>query len=172
MARASRPAIWLACWGAQPAQKQHPKHILAQGHCHGYFAAEVVVWKLVRSRKSSVVLRHRSLGVPQASTVQPQQVSASTGAAMGSIDALALAAALAGAAGGSGAGAAQQMQHAPGPSLAEVLTPEVLIPLVSEPGVLQRLAPHLPVRPPAFSLRSPHLHTPCVSLARACLLGH
>ena len=88
--------------------------------------------------------------MPQASTAQPQRPSAPSGpTTAGSIDALALAAALAGAAdSSSGAGSAQQhMQRAPGPSLAEVLTPEVLIPLVSEPGVLERLSAHLPVRP-------------------------
>lgn len=57
------------------------------------------------------------------------------------MDAKALAAAL-----GSISGGHVQMQRASGPSLADVLTPEVIIPLLREPGVLERLAHHLPVR--------------------------
>jgi hypothetical protein len=38
-----------------------------------------------------------------------------------------------------------QVQRALGPSLADVLTPDLILPLLSEPGVLERLAPYLPV---------------------------
>lgn len=38
----------------------------------------------------------------------------------------------------------RRMAVAPGPSLAEVLRPEALLPVLREPGVLQVLAPHLP----------------------------
>ena len=77
--------------------------------------------------------------MPQAAAAQAQAAGAP---AMGAIDARALAAALAGAASGS---LQQQVQRAPGPSLTEVLTPEIMIPLLKEPGVLERLAPYMPV---------------------------
>lgn len=38
----------------------------------------------------------------------------------------------------------RRLAVAPGPSLAEVLRPEALLPVLREPGVLQVLAPHLP----------------------------
>ncbi len=57
------------------------------------------------------------------------------------MDAKALAAAL-----GSISSGHVQMQRPPGPSLADVLTPDVFENLLREPGVLERLAPHLPVR--------------------------
>lgn len=65
--------------------------------------------------------------------------------AQGQVNAAALAAALSGI-GGSSGGAAMQMQRAPGPSLAEVLNPETVIPLLRQPGMLEKLAQYLPVR--------------------------
>ena len=93
---------------------------------------------------------------PETSQKAFKQASAARPAPTGSIEALALAAAL----------AAQQAQRAPGPSLAEVLTPEVLIPLVSEPGVLERLSPHLPVR------ADEHLYFAVCTASGAVPLGH
>ena len=58
----------------------------------------------------------------------------------GAVDASALAAALAGAAGG----AAPPPRARPSPSLGAVLTPDALLPLVRQPGMLEALAPHLP----------------------------
>lgn len=82
----------------------------------------------------------RSIQVP------PQQLGTVAAAAASSssapvVDAKALAAAL-----GNISSGQVQMQRAPGPNLADVLTPEVIIPLLRQPGVLERLAPHLPVR--------------------------
>lgn len=68
------------------------------------------------------------------------------------VDARALAAAL-GSIGSGGMGQQQQQQRmlrAPGPSLAEVLTPEVMLPLLRQPGTLERLAPFLPVSSPSI----------------------
>ncbi|DBA85473.1 TPA: hypothetical protein ACH3X2_000421 [Trebouxia sp. C0005] len=42
------------------------------------------------------------------------------------------------------AAAMAQMARASGPSLAEVLKPEVIVPLLQEPGMLEHLAEHLP----------------------------
>ena len=61
------------------------------------------------------------------------------------MNAAALAAALSGiGGGGSGAG---HMERAPGPSLAEVLNPETIIPLMQQPGMLEQLSQYLPVSP-------------------------
>jgi hypothetical protein len=48
---------------------------------------------------------------------------------------------------GAGSAGQMQMQRAPGPSLAEVLNPETIIPLLRQPGMLEKLAQYLPVRP-------------------------
>lgn len=54
---------------------------------------------------------------------------------------------------GAGSNGQMQMQRAPGPSLAEVLNPETMILLLRQPGMLEKLAQYLPVRPPhAFLL--------------------
>ena len=54
---------------------------------------------------------------------------------------------------GAGSTGQMQMQRAPGPSLAEVLNPETMILLLRQPGMLEKLAQYLPVRPPhAFLL--------------------
>ena len=50
---------------------------------------------------------------------------------------------------GAGSAGQMQMQRAPGPSLAEVLNPETIIPLLRQPGMLEKLAQYLPVRPPS-----------------------
>ena len=71
--------------------------------------------------------------------LQPQQ-------AQGQVNAAALAAALSGIGGGSSS-SAMQMQRAPGPSLAEVLNPETIIPLLRQPGMLEKLEQYLPVIP-------------------------
>ena len=55
-----------------------------------------------------------------------------------SVNAAALVAALSGIGGGSGG--AGQMQRAPGPSLAEVLNPETIIPLLRQPGMLEQVS--------------------------------
>ena len=43
-----------------------------------------------------------------------------------------------------GAGGSAGAAEAAGPSLAEVLRPETLIPLARSPDMLERLAPHMP----------------------------
>ena len=63
------------------------------------------------------------------------------------MNAAALAAALSGIGGGDSAGGAGHMEKAPGPSLAEVLNPETIIPLMRQPGMLEQLSQYLPVRP-------------------------
>ena len=70
--------------------------------------------------------------------LQPQQAQDQP------VNAAALAAALSGM-GGAGS-AMQHSQRAPGPSLAEVLNPETIIPLLRQPGMLEQLAQYLPVR--------------------------
>ena len=73
------------------------------------------------------------------------------------MNAAALAAALSGMGGASSS--AMQMQRAPGPSLAEVLNPETIIPLLRQPGMLEKLAQYLPVRllsPPTNRCRTEH----------------
>ncbi|BDA44186.1 26S proteasome regulatory subunit RPN13 [Coccomyxa sp. Obi] len=79
-----------------------------------------------------------SIQVPpqQPGTVAPAAASSSSAPA---VDAKALAAAL-----GNISSGRVQMQRAPGPNLADVLTPEVIIPLLRQPGMLERLAPYLP----------------------------
>ncbi|CAK0773278.1 hypothetical protein CVIRNUC_004048 [Coccomyxa viridis] len=62
----------------------------------------------------------------------------------GSVNAAALAAALSGIGGGDSAGGAGHMEKAPGPSLAEVLNPETIIPLMRQPGMLEQLSQYLP----------------------------
>ena len=86
----------------------------------------------------------------------------------GSVNAAALAAALSGIGSGSSAGRAGHMEKAPGPSLAEVLNPETIIPLMRQPGMLEQLSQYLPVSPRwilSYSLHSaPRLcmHPVCV----------
>ncbi|CAL8470166.1 g9708 [Coccomyxa elongata] len=92
---------------------------------------------------ASIIAKHLasmlgSIQVPpqQPGTVAPAAAASSSAPA---VDAKALAAAL-----GNISSGRVQMQRAPGPSLADVLTPEVIIPLLHQPGVLERLAPYLP----------------------------
>eukprot|EP00854_Cymbomonas_tetramitiformis_P010972 gene10972-12978_t len=66
------------------------------------------------------------------------------GRSPGPVDQAALAGALAAAAGGMGGMGGMQQQVASGPSLAEVLKPEVLLPLATLPGLQERLTEFLP----------------------------
>jgi 26S proteasome regulatory subunit N13 len=89
---------------------------------------------------------------PPAAAARPQAAPQTAGS--GRIDAASLAAALAGA-GGAGAAttnnnqaaaaaALRALARAPGPSLAEVLRPDALRPLLTSEAALAALAPHLP----------------------------
>ncbi|KAK9915613.1 hypothetical protein WJX75_001503 [Coccomyxa subellipsoidea] len=77
--------------------------------------------------------------LPAASASSAAAAPAAPSSSAPAVDARALAAAL-----GSISSGHMAMQRAPVPNLAEVLTPEVIIPLLRQPGVLERLAPHLP----------------------------
>ena len=82
------------------------------------------------------------------------------------MNAAALAAALSGIGGGSSAAGAGHMEKAPGPSLAEVLNPETIIPLMRQPGMLEQLSQYLPVSPPW----SPTISLHNASRPRTCIL--
>ena len=84
------------------------------------------------------------------------------------MNAAALAAALSGIGGGGGTGRAGQMEKAPGPTLAEVLNPETIIPLMRQPGMLEQLSQYLPVSPPRSPTISLHnASRPCTCVQYA-----
>ena len=98
------------------------------------------------------VLYYRSIHCPPQQPAAPATAATGPAAASSSapaVDARALAAAL-----GNISSGQMQMQRAPGPTLADVLTPEVIIPLLRQRGVLERLAPHLPVGSQSVCLSS------------------